>query len=112
MLGKQGAQLRAVIQVVWPDLDTASGRARVYCPMREAGTGGQDVWAELQEAADPLKELPSDLPGSQRGLLLSAQASSPQRGRVIPAPARSSLGDAMGFRPASAKNTKDFWMGG
>lgn len=57
MLGKQGVQLWAVMQVVRPDSDAASGRAGAYYPKREAGGGGQDTRAKLQEAADPVKEL-------------------------------------------------------
>lgn len=79
MPGKQGAWLQAVTQVVWPDSDAASGRAGVYYP-REVGGGGQDIWVELQEAADPVKDLLSDLSGSLRevfhsshGLLLSGE---------------------------------------
>lgn len=45
------------MQGVWPDSVAASGRAGVYDPMREAGGGGQDTWAELQETAESLKEL-------------------------------------------------------
>lgn len=65
LLGKQGTQLQAVMQAVWPDSDAASGRTGVCYPT-EVGGGGQDMWAELREAEDPVKDLPSDLSGSSR----------------------------------------------
>ena len=44
-------QLGAVRQVVWPDSDATSGKAEIYYPVREVGSGRQDTWAELQAAA-------------------------------------------------------------
>lgn len=43
-------QLGAIRQV-WPDSDATSGKAEIYYPMREVGSGRQDAWAELQAAA-------------------------------------------------------------
>lgn len=76
MLGKQGAQLWAVMPVAWPDSD--AGRAGFYYP-KEAGGGGQDMWAELQEAADPVKVLPFTFLGAREKSALCTGSFSPRR---------------------------------
>lgn len=77
MLGKQGAQLWGVMQVVWPDSD--AGRAGFYYPTREVGGDGQDMWAELQEAADPVKMLLFTFLGAREKSTLCTGSSSPGR---------------------------------
>lgn len=90
-------QLWAVIQVVRPDSDAASGRAGAYYPKREAGGEGQDTWAMLQEAADPVRELCPTLAGAGETCALCTGISSPPRVDE-PSPDRSSLDDARGTK--------------
>lgn len=53
--GKTGRTAPSSHAGMWPDSDAASGGAGVY-HQREVGGGGQDMGAELQEGADPVKD--------------------------------------------------------
>lgn len=46
---------------------------------KEAGGGGQDMWAELQEAADPVKVLPFTFLGAREKSALCTGSFSPRR---------------------------------
>lgn len=81
------------MQVLSPDSDTASGGAGAYYPRREAGGGGQDTRAKLQEAAGPVREFCPTFAGAGEKCALCTGVSSPQR-TDDPTPNRCSLDDA------------------
>lgn len=98
-------QLGTVRQVVWPDSDATSGKAEIYYPMREVGSGRQDAWAELQAAAGQ-----NFLEGREKS---SALHRGPGRVNDCPLPPGALLVMQQGL-PAllNQKQKEDFWRGG